>query len=272
MEERTCYKCGGAIVFRYIGGSPTPIHLDGGWCGANTDSGLGCFRWQYADEDFCRPTTCPRCGESVFFVRHNGGSAWFDALGYPWPRHECFDEDVYSIQLGRLLRSPRQVFGVIIQTETTRPGVGGRIMIRCSNGTVINQEFDTNANLRSLIGGLALIISTRNGDMSFRLVGQGLNCQEFRAKKLLSVMRKMWRGPRPYWVGTLRRIGSPEMDLVIYDPMARRRARSGYIVLYEVAISSAAEFREDVVAKFIGGVDGYPEEDVRRAVDAYLSQ
>lgn len=39
-----------------------------------------------------RPTTCPRCGESVYFVRpQRGGAVWFDDMGWPWPKHDCFD-------------------------------------------------------------------------------------------------------------------------------------------------------------------------------------
>ena len=50
-----------------------------------------CVRWQHAEESFCCPTSCPVCGAAVFFVRHNGGSVWFDELGKPWPKHLCFD-------------------------------------------------------------------------------------------------------------------------------------------------------------------------------------
>ena len=40
--------------------------------------------------DFCRPAQCQHCGASIFFVRHNSGSVWFDSLGKPWPKHECY--------------------------------------------------------------------------------------------------------------------------------------------------------------------------------------
>jgi len=34
----------------------------------------------------------PVCGESVWFFRNeNGGCAYFDALGKPWPKHPCMD-------------------------------------------------------------------------------------------------------------------------------------------------------------------------------------
>ncbi len=36
------------------------------------------------------PTKCPGCGEPVFFFRCDHGSAvFFDALGEPWPEHDC---------------------------------------------------------------------------------------------------------------------------------------------------------------------------------------
>lgn len=39
-----------------------------------------------------RKTTCPKCGSSVFFIRHNGGTVWLDhPLTYPWYKHSCFD-------------------------------------------------------------------------------------------------------------------------------------------------------------------------------------
>lgn len=35
-------------------------------------------------------TTCPKCGDPVYFLRHNGGSTWLDDIPYPWPKHPCF--------------------------------------------------------------------------------------------------------------------------------------------------------------------------------------
>lgn len=37
------------------------------------------------------PTSCPYCGAGVFFFRaEDGGCAFFDFLGSPWPKHPCF--------------------------------------------------------------------------------------------------------------------------------------------------------------------------------------
>jgi len=36
---------------------------------------------------------CPECGASVYFFRHeNGGCAWFDGVGQPWPIHPCMEK------------------------------------------------------------------------------------------------------------------------------------------------------------------------------------
>lgn len=41
-----------------------------------------------------RLTLCPKCQSEVFFIKHNGGSIWFDPpLGPPWYKHACFDTD-----------------------------------------------------------------------------------------------------------------------------------------------------------------------------------
>lgn len=87
-----CYNCGGELIFRYLDGVLTPIHLSGG-C---NDPGSGSALTQRSSggfaDDFCRKTRCPYCGDEVYFIRHNGGSVWVDELGWPWPRHGCFGE------------------------------------------------------------------------------------------------------------------------------------------------------------------------------------
>lgn len=49
----------------------------------------------------------------MFFVRHNGGSVWFDELGWPWPVHPCF-ADAKVARKG----SP-SLFAVHESTDTT---------------------------------------------------------------------------------------------------------------------------------------------------------
>lgn len=42
----------------------------------------------------CSNATCPKCGKNVYFIRHNGGCVWLDGLGWPWPKHACFQGEV----------------------------------------------------------------------------------------------------------------------------------------------------------------------------------
>ncbi len=40
--------------------------------------------------NFYNRTKCYYCNKEIYFVRHNNGSIWFDELGKPWPKHECY--------------------------------------------------------------------------------------------------------------------------------------------------------------------------------------
>lgn len=82
-------------------------HLPGCMCGFGGDTFSGETRrsrfegWGLVTEkcvsgaglnvsnDSCRTSKCPVCHAQVYFVRHNGGSAWFDELGPAWPKHPC---------------------------------------------------------------------------------------------------------------------------------------------------------------------------------------
>lgn len=51
---------------------------------------LGLVAWPVSSET--RNAKCPVCGASVWFFRdRNGGCAYFDALGKPWPKHLCIE-------------------------------------------------------------------------------------------------------------------------------------------------------------------------------------
>src|SRR5262249_11550904 len=116
-------------------------------------------RSTWDSDDFCRPTSWPICGAEVFFVRHNGGSVEFDELGPPWPKHACFDDEYSATRLRTTLReesrkTPNSVFGIVMETEVIEPGKNGRIMVRCSDGTIIDDTFDTELNLTHFVGAL----------------------------------------------------------------------------------------------------------------------
>lgn len=70
-------------------------HAPGCTCGFGGEGHLGTSSgsvgWFSTGSDgICRPTTCKFCNERVFFVKHNGGSVLFNALGWPWPKHDCW--------------------------------------------------------------------------------------------------------------------------------------------------------------------------------------
>ena len=72
-----CRECGLAITFRMKDGVCIPIHGSGKWCQGPVER--------------TRAITCPKCHQIAYYVQHNGGFAWFDELGPPWPKHPCFD-------------------------------------------------------------------------------------------------------------------------------------------------------------------------------------
>jgi hypothetical protein len=89
-----CKYCGDEIEFRYVDGQSTPIHINGGWCtgygGGSATRSSGPFG---SVVSYVNPNArCPVCGETVFFYQSPfGGRVFFDALGWPWPKHGCTD-------------------------------------------------------------------------------------------------------------------------------------------------------------------------------------
>ena len=124
----TCKKCGCEVNFRMIGGQAIPLG-----CRCYSDAQTAGRR--DAGADFCRPTKCPSCGEAVFFVRHNGGSVWFDGLGSPWPIHGCF-QDGGNVDFVRDSpdKSPDDDLYVILGMEWYAPSRETLIQIQSSRG------------------------------------------------------------------------------------------------------------------------------------------
>lgn len=89
-----CRSCGAEISFRVIQGRTVPLG-----CRCDEDCGY------YHDRDEqTRWTSCPVCGGGVYFVEYNGGCVWLDALGPPWPKHGCFDDQTKPVD-----RKPQRV-------------------------------------------------------------------------------------------------------------------------------------------------------------------
>jgi len=92
-----CSQCGGEIIFRYVGGVCTPIHLSGGCYESSASTRVAkpkrSASSSYTYDSFVNPhATCPVCGQEVFYYQSaNGSRVFFDALGPPWPKHPCTD-------------------------------------------------------------------------------------------------------------------------------------------------------------------------------------
>jgi hypothetical protein len=127
-----CNCCGGEIIFRYIGGTRTPVHLSGRCSGeystfrANNYTEVEgksfeinrLYSSDYTEKDFCQPTKCPKCEQKVFFIRHNGGSVWIDELGYPWTKHPCMDNSGWKdINIVSKAEIQHMTFGLCIKVK-----------------------------------------------------------------------------------------------------------------------------------------------------------
>lgn len=106
-----CRYCGQEITFRKIDGRCVPIHLYGRLCGDR-------LSFTHKNIKSSVQTRCPKCRQMVFLVRHNGGSVWLDELGWPWPRHGCFNPD----NGGELLVNDREVIKVPLPPIWIRQG------------------------------------------------------------------------------------------------------------------------------------------------------
>jgi hypothetical protein len=162
----TCSRCGETIEFRYIEGRRVPLHPGGGWAcygygGSSANDYAGYYR---SDESCCFLTTCPECGDEIYFVRHNGGAAWIDPpFGWPWYKHPCMDRHYMSAKGTRSTLVAESsatseqrkdvVIGVVREAETSASK-------RC---TVLNIETGSDQNI-------VLLMKNNAGFLTGRLV------------------------------------------------------------------------------------------------------
>lgn len=183
----TCNKCGEEIEFRYVDGRVVPIHPDGGWhCGswgtasgtpANTPAARPPGEWP--DRNCTGRTICPECEEPVYFIRHNGGSVWLDDLGWPWPKHPCFDKPETATRRfstwtpkAAVLRSPK--LGIIIGIKSDPHFAEPRLQIRLADGAAVSLILRWTPSDSSLLGALVmlseedgLLLHPEHGEMPF---------------------------------------------------------------------------------------------------------
>ena len=118
---KTCKICGELIEFKTIDGKPRPMHIDGEGCRGYETKSEQIDR--YTLEDLTIKRNCPKCKKPVFFIRHNGGSVWVDSLGWPWPKHECFEDETASSGLydyfakNEYLNDENTVTGIVMSSK-----------------------------------------------------------------------------------------------------------------------------------------------------------
>lgn len=112
-------------------------------------------------EDVCYSTKCPINGcEPVWFIRHNGGSVWVDALGWPWPKHGCFegslsDETYACISiLAKNHDGLTSQLGLINRIWDIDPAQGSKLQIGSLDGSLITVYATPGSNYYQLLGEL----------------------------------------------------------------------------------------------------------------------
>lgn len=137
----SCWNCGEEIEFRYVNGRLTPIHIYGGWCSASSERTHAYRPFRDIDSYVNPNASCPVCGDRVFYFQsRHGGRVFFDALGWPWPKHPCTDGNEASTRGVTMLRpttSPmafRNKFGEALEIyeigELIKESSGIRIRFR----------------------------------------------------------------------------------------------------------------------------------------------
>jgi hypothetical protein len=82
-------------------------------------------------------------------------------------------------------------------------------------------------------------------------------------------MRRVIRGHRTFWIGTLKRRDCPELGIVVHDPLTRAATGAGYVVLYEAAEAKCGDFRKEVVKTQVGSANSLSAAEIEGAIDAY---
>ena len=100
---------------------------------------------------------CCECDEEmVLFVEHNGGNVWLDELGWPWPKHGCFDSGTHDFSRNTSVAPISSV------PQTVRSGASG--LPRASRAR--------NGPLKSTIRHSATLSITEKGALSVHGTGR----------------------------------------------------------------------------------------------------
>lgn len=124
-----CSRCGYEVRWCTIEGKRIPMGCRCDYGDAGMDQFL---------RDFAVPTKCPKCGQPVFFVRHNKGSVWFDELGSPWWKHGCFEDPTEKTESKSSLKTK---FSGPIRDADIGEGTGEPVFILKLDETDLGQSF-----------------------------------------------------------------------------------------------------------------------------------
>jgi len=155
----TCIHCGNKIEFRRIKGKIIPLHTG---CTKNDAKRL------LKKSNFTRVTKCSYCSAEIFFVRHNGGSAFFDSLGHPWPKHPCYDKENQLpevISLNKKSAGKDYILASILRCQN----VAGRTEIILDTGNEDKYEYIKVSPIQKeeLEPGQAVMFSKKNNTFVF---------------------------------------------------------------------------------------------------------
>jgi len=129
-----CRICGGTVNYRSIKGIIRPLRDT---CSCPTAGGP---TKPVLDDDFCYQTACGFCGRRpIYFVRHNGGSVFFNQLGWPWEKHGCLGVDDPTVILIRaaIAATPKIKRPDLYQVTRLEPESNGEsllVWLRDDNG------------------------------------------------------------------------------------------------------------------------------------------
>lgn len=142
------------------------MHFDGGCVGSTSrvDDYSG---FNTSPKSMCFGTTCPECGDSVFFVRHNGGSVWLDPpLGWPWYKHGCFYPEEIAAGIYDSALVTAEIENDLTENTSYEIGVVNRTLVETNRnytdivldmGQSDTKEIQVKNNARFLLGKLCVL-------------------------------------------------------------------------------------------------------------------
>ncbi len=113
----------------------------------------------HSGESFCRPSKCPRCGETpVYFIRHNGGSFWVDEPGWPWEKHGCFADDPTHTRLRTATRRfTKPQPGLVVECVYRPNSMTDLLIVEGERGKRYLVQVAPGADLQKLAGELVIV-------------------------------------------------------------------------------------------------------------------